>query len=96
MCLCGMLAAEYQTLPPSMRDEVIGFFDGNEDWLEGVLTAGRESGELRFTGTPAEAARSIVSALEGAMLIARSYNDVSRFEAATRMLLAGLMENTAR
>src|SRR5258706_10439273 len=29
MCLCGMLAAEYQTLPPPMRDAVVGFFDIN-------------------------------------------------------------------
>ena len=30
MCLCGMLAAEYQTLPQRMRDAVIQFFDANE------------------------------------------------------------------
>src|ERR1019366_3053771 len=27
MCLCGMLAAEYQTLPSRIRDAVIGFLD---------------------------------------------------------------------
>ena len=37
MCLCGMLAAEYQTLPQPMKDAVISFFDHNETWLEGVL-----------------------------------------------------------
>ena len=34
MCLCGMLAAEYQTLPQPMQDAVIRFFDQNESWLE--------------------------------------------------------------
>ena len=34
MCLCGMLAAEYQTLPQPMQDAVIGFFDQNESWLD--------------------------------------------------------------
>ena len=42
MCLCGMLAAEYQTLPKPMRDAVIRFFDENEAWLEKVLEQGRE------------------------------------------------------
>ena len=95
MCLCGMLAAEYQTLPTRMRAEVIGFFDGNEDWLERVLTAGRDKGELQFAGAPSEAARNIVSTLEGAMLIARSYRDVGRFDVAARMLMAGLGDATA-
>ena len=30
MCLCGMLAAEYQTLPDPMRAAVIAFIDANE------------------------------------------------------------------
>src|SRR6204780_908716 len=30
MCLCGMLAAEYQTLPAPMKDTVVRFFAENE------------------------------------------------------------------
>jgi TetR/AcrR family transcriptional repressor of nem operon len=88
MCLCGMLAAEYQTLPEPMRDAVIGFFDENEAWVETVLAQGRDEGTLAFTGEPREAARLIVSALEGAILIARPYGDVVRFETAAERLLA--------
>ncbi len=89
MCLCGMLAAEYQTLPEPMRAAVIGFFDSNETWVERVLAHGRDEGTLDFAGDPREAARLIVSALEGAMLVARPYGDVERFEAAAERLLAG-------
>src|SRR3954453_23520924 len=46
MCLCGMLAAEYDTLPPPMRDAIIGFFDDNEAWLTSVLEQGQEEGAL--------------------------------------------------
>jgi TetR/AcrR family transcriptional regulator, transcriptional repressor for nem operon len=92
MCLCGMLAAEYQTLPPPMRDAVIGFFDENEGWVEGLLARGREDGEIRFEGSPREAARLIVSALGGAMLVARPYGDLDRFETAAERLLAGFAE----
>ncbi len=90
MCLCGMLAAEYQTLPRAMRDAVIRFFDTNETWLEAVLDRGRRDGSLEFAGDPRDAARIIVSGLEGAMLIARSYGDSGRFREAADGILAGL------
>jgi TetR/AcrR family transcriptional regulator, transcriptional repressor for nem operon len=92
MCLCGMLAAEYQTLPEPMRDAVIGFFDENEAWVATVLVDGREDGSLAFDGAPRDAARLIVSALEGAMLVARPYGDVERFELAAQRLVAGFSE----
>jgi TetR/AcrR family transcriptional regulator, transcriptional repressor for nem operon len=91
MCLCGMLAAEYQTLPAPMRDAVISFFDQNEAWLERVLERGREDGSLRFGGSARDTARMIVGGLEGAMLVARPYDDVARFQAAAANLLAGLV-----
>jgi TetR/AcrR family transcriptional regulator, transcriptional repressor for nem operon len=90
MCLCGMLAAEYETLPDPMRRTVLRFFDENEDWLERVLEQGRRRGTLRFEGEARDAARLIVSGLEGAMLVARPYGDPERFQAAADRLLAGL------
>jgi TetR/AcrR family transcriptional repressor of nem operon len=90
MCLCGMLAAEYQTLPQPMRDAVISFFDHNEEWLAGVLEQGRADGSLQFTGSARDTARMIVGGLEGAMLVARPYGDVARFQTAAASLLAGL------
>lgn len=90
MCLCGMLAAEYQTLPDPIRDAVVAFLDDNEAWLALVLEDGREDGSLRFAGTAADTARSIVSGLEGAMLVARPYGALERFETAAAQLLASL------
>ena len=87
MCLCGMLAADYDTLPDPMRAAVVSFFDRNEAWLVAVLAQGEREGSLRLQGSERDAAQAIVSGLEGAMLIARPYEDVSRFEsAATRLL----------
>jgi TetR/AcrR family transcriptional repressor of nem operon len=90
MCLCGMLAADYDTLPKRMRDAVIGFFDDNETWLTGVLEQGQEEGSLRLNGSPGEAAQALVGGLEGALLIARPYGDVARFQAAATHLLESL------
>ncbi len=42
-------------------------------------------------GSSKEIARAIVGGLEGAMLVARPYGDVTRFQAATTHLLAGLI-----
>ncbi|HXW88364.1 MAG TPA: helix-turn-helix domain-containing protein [Streptosporangiaceae bacterium] len=95
MCLCGMLAAEYQTLPQPMQDAVVRFLDENETWLERVLEHGREDGSLQFRGTPRDTARLIISSLEGAMLVARPYGDVDRFRAVAQSLLAGLVRPSA-
>ena len=90
MCLCGMLAAEYETLSAGMQDAVALFFEENENWLAAVLRQGLDDGELRFAGSPLDEARSIVSGLEGAMLIARSLGDSNRFHAAASHLLEAL------
>jgi TetR/AcrR family transcriptional repressor of nem operon len=90
MCLCGMLAAEYQTLPDPMRAAVIAFIDANEAWVEKVLSDGRRAGTIAVTGNAADAARLIVSGLEGAMLVARPYGDVGRFDTAAAGLLASV------
>ena len=90
MCLCGMLAADYVTLPEPMKSAVTHFFEANERWLATVLEQGRAPGELQFAGSPLEVARFLVSSLEGAMLVARSFNDVSRFQSIADRLLTDL------
>jgi TetR/AcrR family transcriptional repressor of nem operon len=90
MCLCGMLAAEYRTLPKPIRDQVVAFFDDNERWLEGVLEQGRADRRLRFDGSSRDTARMIISSLEGAMLVARPYGETERFRTTAATLLASL------
>jgi TetR/AcrR family transcriptional repressor of nem operon len=95
MCLCGMLAADYDTLPQPMRDAVIGFFDENEAWVAGVLKQGEQEGSLRLSGSATEVAQVIVGGLEGALLVARPYGDVARFRSAATRLLASVAVPTA-
>jgi TetR/AcrR family transcriptional repressor of nem operon len=90
MCLCGMLAAEYDTLPKPLKNAIIGFFDDSEAWLTDVLEQGEEEGSLRLEGRARDGAQTIVSGLEGALLVARPYGDVDRFQAAATRLLASL------
>ena len=86
LCLCGMLAAEYTTLPEPMRGGLREFFARNETWLSRLLEAGRRTGTLRFDGPPQESARALMAALEGAMLLARAHADPAHFDAATAYL----------
>jgi TetR/AcrR family transcriptional repressor of nem operon len=90
MCLCGMLAAEYETLPGEMQEMIVAFFDENERWLVGVLEAGRSERTLTFDGPPREQARSLIGSLEGAMLVARLRDDADGFSATASHLVASL------
>ena len=90
MCLCGMLAAEYPTLPDAMQASVVSFFDQNEAWLQDVLEQGRGDGSLHFTGPARDVARMIISCLEGAMLVTRPYGDIPRFQDAAASLMTSL------
>ncbi|PYS25337.1 MAG: TetR/AcrR family transcriptional regulator [Acidobacteria bacterium] len=90
LCLCGMLAAEYSTLPEPLQKEIRRFFDANETWLAGVIDQGRRAKIFHLRGSAREVARMLLSALEGAMLVARPYSDVARFASAARQVLTGL------
>ncbi len=90
MCMCGMLAADVATLPRPMRESVACFFAENEAWLARTLERGRKGGELCFEGAPAAMAEFFVSALEGAMLLARGSGKPEHFEAVAGHLLAGV------
>jgi TetR/AcrR family transcriptional repressor of nem operon len=90
MCLCGVLAADFETLPGPMREGVVGFFRDNEAWLAGVLAEGRRQKTLQFQGPASTLAAFVVSSLEGAMLVARSFGRAERFEAVVKKLLGDL------
>ena len=90
MCMCGVLAGEYETLPDPMRAAVIRFFDDNQVWLVHVLNEGLRDGTLAFSGSKDDVAQTILVTLEGAMLVARPYGDLGRFTAASQQLILGL------
>ena len=90
MCLCGMFAAEYATLPPPMQKELQAFFDGNERWLTGILRDGIAGGAFEIPEAPEDRAWTILSALEGAMLIARVRGDAGPFQAVAEQVQSSL------
>ncbi len=91
MCLCGILAAEWDTLPASIQDEIRAFFVANEEWLTTLLTLGRSSGAFAFDAHPRELAALATATLEGAMLLARSGPELDRFERVAEHLLRSIV-----
>jgi TetR/AcrR family transcriptional repressor of nem operon len=87
LCLCGMLATEYATLPPSVQREVRAFYEETEAWLSQVLSEGRDEGALRFEGSPSSVARTFLATLEGAMIAARTFGDEKRLSRAGKWLI---------
>ena len=91
LCLCGMLATEFATLPRAARAEVTAFYRDAEAWLTRVFADGRKQKRLRFAGTPASAARTFFAALEGAIIAARAFKDEKRLTSAGRWLIRELV-----
>jgi len=72
ICPMGALQSEFNVIPHTVQDDVRDFFDTGKRWLAGVLAEGRERGEMAFEGSPAERAVLILSAVQGALQIARA------------------------
>jgi len=90
VCLCIMLAAEHEALSDKIKNEVKAFFKENEVWLAQLFFEGQSEGEFTLMSTPAETAKLVLSALEGAMLIAESMDDLTRLESISQWILSSV------
>lgn len=75
MCLCGLMAAEHETLAPEMQEKLSKFFDGHTAWLSDVLENGRRKNELVYNGSVDAHAKLILATLQGALMIAKAKKD---------------------
>ncbi|WP_074102406.1 TetR/AcrR family transcriptional regulator, partial [Paenibacillus sp. P3E] len=80
LCLCSMMAAELNSFPPEIREELNMFFDANAVWLEHVLDQGKKSGEFTFSMSAMEQAKTIVAFVQGAQLLSRSSGDIGYYD----------------
>ncbi len=87
-CLCGVLAAELEALPPRVQFAVKQFFVLNLIWLKRTLNGAE--GRLRPDLTPDTAARTVLATLQGALLVALALGDPTAFDQAVKGLVEGL------
>lgn len=90
MCLGGILAADILTLPEIVQLEVRSFFKRMEKWLEELLLQGKAKGEFHLKGSTKIEAEFILSLVEGALLLARLFNDEGKLLIARNQIEARL------
>ena len=73
-CLCGVLGAESGGLPDGMTAAIAGFFQANIDWLAQAMPRDLDHTIRRARAT------TMVSALQGAMLLSVAMRDPGVFE----------------
>jgi TetR/AcrR family transcriptional repressor of nem operon len=78
VCLSGALAGEMLALPPAMRERVDLFFRTHHAWLTKIIRRGVTRGEFKLFAPAPKTARFVFAALQGALLVKRTTNDVSQ------------------
>lgn len=100
ICMCGMLSAEFSTLPQEVSQEVRKFFSENEQWLTKVIKLARKldskSPDRLKNVSEQEDAWLLLSVLEGAMLVARTHEGLGFFTSVAKRLLRVLGLRTDR
>jgi TetR/AcrR family transcriptional repressor of nem operon len=81
MCLGGMFASDLQSLPIAIQNQVKKFFSMILDWLEELLVVHGFSKEASLS-----IAKQIIALIEGALLLARLYGDVTFLEEVRRYI----------
>lgn len=89
-CPLGALAAELAGTDEDVRHALVAAFDRWAGHLERGLAALRERGELSAAADPARLARMTIGALQGGLLMARTYEDPSAVSDALSAAYAGL------
>lgn len=86
MCLAGMLATDVLTLDNKIQNEVRAFFALSMEWLKKLLKLGKKQGDFNFVNTPGEVAKQILIIIEGALLLARLYQDDAWLKASMKQI----------
>jgi TetR/AcrR family transcriptional repressor of nem operon len=80
VCLSGALAGEMLALPPKVRERVDHFFRTHQAWLTKILERGVARGEFELRAPASKVARFVFGALQGALLVKRTTNDLSQID----------------
>lgn len=78
-CLAGVLAVELPGLPPEVSKAVQRHFNDLALWLERVMALGIEQGTIKLELEPRTSAQFFQTAIYGAMVMARAYDDPAKF-----------------
>lgn len=72
ICLCGSLASDRETLPAPLQAAVATYIERSESWVARQIREGVQQGEFAFSGKPTDAATTLVSGLQGGLILSRA------------------------
>lgn len=86
LCLCGMMAAEVEQLDDHNRKLLGQYFKNTEKWLLKILEDNKD--DVLSEQSPRVLAKTLLSGLEGALLLDRVMGDGQRIKAQKEMFLS--------
>ncbi|MEM6311123.1 MAG: TetR/AcrR family transcriptional regulator [Pseudomonadota bacterium] len=87
LCLCVAYASAPESVSQGVQDRLNAFHTSSMAWLETVFARGQYDGTIRSVAVPNAESAATLALVEGAQLVARAAQDVSRFDAATQFLM---------
>lgn len=75
VCLCAPLLGEWSTLPPDVQAATRAYLEVMQEWVKKALIDGKQDGSVRVDGPPEAIARSMIAALQGALLAGAALGD---------------------
>lgn len=87
--LCGMLGADFGSLPDRVIRVVQSFYRLHESWLAKVVADGKSDGTLEWPADPEAGGRYLFSAFQGALLSSRLFEMPSRLQDVVATMRAG-------
>ncbi|RAK52211.1 TetR/AcrR family transcriptional regulator [Phenylobacterium deserti] len=87
-CLAGVLAVELPALPEDVGVAVRGHFNDLGEWLKRVMALGVRQGAIQLELEPETSAQFFQTAIYGAMVMARAYDDPGKFNFVVDAFLA--------
>ncbi|MBY0587823.1 TetR/AcrR family transcriptional regulator [bacterium] len=90
MCLCGILAAGFSTLPTPLLKQLRSAALEHENWLSKTFQEGLETKRIQPRGDADSLAQRFFSSLEGAMLLSRMNGGSKKFKVLVAELLGDL------
>jgi len=88
LCPFCMVATSQNTIPEDVQIEVRAFWSKGEKWVQNLLEKGQECGELESIDSDQLISRMMISSMEGAMVVAKAFDDKSRLEDTADFMLS--------
>ena len=88
LCLCGMLACEINSAAPELHSAIRAFFNDQHEVLTTIISKGQSEGEIHTNLNATDLAKTYLSTLEGAMMLARVNKKPSDIQIAADQMIA--------